>query len=431
MPSISAMSSDPMIPGVYSDGESAALHTIVVKLASTGLTLSGEDIAVEWPIKRLRRLPSPADGSIMLALHGSDARLIISPEHADVLRQFFPVLMDARKVRRGTIILGASLTALAASVAGFLFFGLPALSGPLAHMTPLAVEERMGEQSNHFVSLFSNECVASPAAQASLDELGERLRTVSQSPFELKLRIIDAQFPNAFALPGGWIVVTDDLIDLMESPDELAGVLAHETAHVSQRHVMSAQIREMGFGMLLEFMIGGGSGAGQGLARAGASLESYRHTRGAEAEADDFAMQYLVDADLNPDSLAQFFDRLAEFIESESRSEDNDAESVDEAEPVSDSGASGEWVEALLRTHPETRERAEKARLIAASIDWSGEPALSDDAWAEIQSVCSEEDSRSDQELDNIVETIKDVLDFGDENNAGQTSDESASETPD
>lgn len=421
----------PALAGTYADGESARLHAVTVALDGDTLALDGEGIAVRWQVAKLRRLPDRPDGAAVISEKGSDARLWIGASDRDVLRTWFPRLFAPGRTRRGTLILGAALTGIAVASLAFLFVGLPLLSRPLAHAVPLDVERRMGEQTNQMVTWFTDECETGEEARAALDSLGSRLHAVSDSPFEFRLRIVDAGFPNAFALPGGRILVTDELIDEMESPDELAGVLAHEAAHVAQRHVMAAQLREMGFGVLLELLIGGGSGAGQEIARTGATLESLRHTRGAESEADDYALQYLVAADMNPHGLADFFERMQAVLEGETETEaeddDAEAESEDAGEdtgastdlPVEDvsepsaeagHGSKERWLSSVLRTHPDTRARAERARAAAEQIGWSGEPALNETEWAALQAVCSEGPIPGDTPIERVRDRIGDVL---------------------
>ncbi len=411
MPSISAMSSDPApIIGQFADGDTAQIHTVTVAVEDDRLALTGDSLRLYWRIKRLRRLPDRPDGSVVISEDQSDARLSLDPDNAARLRPLLPKLLDDRKIRRGTWMLGGSLTALAAGLAGFMVYGLPLLSTPLAHAVPLDVEARLGARSNQFVAWFTDECETPEAAQAALDSLGDRLETVSQSPFELKLRIVDAPFPNAFALPGGWIVVTDDLIDMMESPDELAGVLAHEAAHVAQRHVMAAQLREMGAGVLLEFLIGGGTGAGQEIARTGATLESLRHSRAAEAEADDYALAYLEAADMNPEALADFFDRMQSVFE-ELEAEAEDEEDAAEDDSVrSHQERAEDWLRATLRTHPDTTRRADTAREAAAGLSWSGAAVMSDEDWAALDAVCETGVRINDTAMERAADRIADVL---------------------
>ena len=411
MPSISAMSSDPQaIFGEFADGDSARVHVVEVAVDGDRLSLTGESLRLYWRIKRIRRLPNRPDGSVVLTEGESDARLSLTPDNATRLRPLLPRLLDDRRIRRGTWVLGGTLTATAVSLAAFMVYGLPLLSAPLAHAVPLDVETRLGERSNQFVAWFTDECETPDAAQAALDQLGDRLETVSQSPFELKLRIVDAPFPNAFALPGGWIVITDDLIDEMESPDELAGVLAHEAAHVAQRHVMAAQLREMGFGVLLEFLIGGGTGAGQELARTGASLESLRHSRAAESEADEYALAYLDAADMNPEALADFFDRMQSVFE-EMEAEVEEAEAAEDTPRTETRQERAEaWLRSTLRTHPDTTRRAETARAAATGLDWSGTPALSDEDWAALGAVCESGVRTNDTAVERAAERIADAL---------------------
>ncbi|MEP3071621.1 M48 family metallopeptidase [Maricaulis sp.] len=408
----------PSLAGTYADGESARLHAVTVTLDADILALDGEGVAVRWQVPRLHRLPDRPDGAAVISEKGSDARLWIAPGDRDVLRTWFPRLFAPGRTRRGTLILGSALTGIAVASLAFLFVGLPLLSRPLAHTVPLDVERRMGEQTNQMVTWFTDECETGEEARAALDSLGSRLYAVSDSPFEFRLRIVDAGFPNAFALPGGRILVTDELIDEMESPDELAGVLAHEAAHVAQRHVMAAQLREMGFGVLLELLIGGGSGAGQEIARTGATLESLRHTRGAESEADDYALQYLVAADMNPHGLADFFERMQTVLEGEAEAEaedagaDADLPAEDASEPSAETGdaRNDRWLSSVLRTHPDTRARAERARAAAEQIGWSGEPALDEAEWAALQAVCSDGPIPGNTPLERVRDRIGDVL---------------------
>ena len=412
-----------MIDALYSDGETATLHPVQLERADRVLRIVGTGIDLEWPVRGLEHLPDRPDGTVMLGLRGSDARLAIAAADVEALRAQFPRLLDPRQARRGTLILAGSLTGLAASIAGFIVFGLPALSLPLAHMVPPDVEMRLGEQSNQLVGWFTQECAADPAAQAALDELGDRLHAVAESPFAYRIRVVDADFPNAFALPGGRVIVTDELIELMQSPDELAGVLAHETAHVAQRHVMAAQLREMGAGVLLNFLLGGGSGLGQELARSGASLDSLRHTRRAETEADTLGLGYLAAADFNPEGMADFFDRLDAAI-AEARAVE-DTETADETETAAESGTDiasdtpepataterENWLSAVMQTHPDTAARARSSREAATSLAWSGRPALSDEAWQSVRSICADEaETREDTPLQQVRNSVDEVL---------------------
>lgn len=398
------------------DGQSARLTAVHLSLDGKKLRISGEGIRESWRVRSLRICSEGGASPLIIGQRKTDARIMIAPEDRAALARWLPALLDGRQRRRGTWMLGGSLTAMAASLVGFMFIGLPALSGPLAQQVPLEVETRLGERSNAFVGMFSQECEASEEARAALAALSTAFREVSGSDFELDMRVIDADFPNAFAMPGGQIVVTDDLIELMRSPEELAGVLAHESAHVAQRHVMAAQLREMGFGMMLDFLLGGSSGAGQELARAGASLESLRHSREAELEADELALSYLDELDFDPDGLARFFETLNTYIETQvaaspDSGSDEDAGTDDGTTTPQSSGKANEtWIDAVLSTHPDTQGRADRARLAAQGLPWSGQAVMSEASWQAVRDVCSAESEAQTESAANVIERIGEIL---------------------
>jgi predicted Zn-dependent protease len=108
---------------------------------------------------------------------------------------------------------------------------------------------------------------------------------------------------NAAALPGGYIVVFKPAIT-ETNPESLAGVLAHEVAHVRRRHVTESLIRELGIGALIRLFAGNiGANADQ--------IVSLSYTRSNEAQADSDAIQMLKRANIDPRPTAQLFERLS------------------------------------------------------------------------------------------------------------------------
>ena len=111
---------------------------------------------------------------------------------------------------------------------------------------------------------------------------------------------------NAFAAPGGHVVVLSGLIDEAKSGDEVAGVLAHEIAHVIHRHPMESLVRAMGLAALAEALSGDGLGG-----TAAMLLAVTAYSREAEAEADATAVALLEAAGYDPLGLTDFFGRMA------------------------------------------------------------------------------------------------------------------------
>ena len=127
--------------------------------------------------------------------------------------------------------------------------------------------------------------------------------------FDLKFRNGGHQFgPNALALPGGTIVVTDELVQLLEdNPEAIVGVLGHELGHVKHRHGMRLTLRASAVGLATGVLIGDFSIA---LASAPALLAQQSYSRDFEREADDYARTLMRGGQINPAVMVAFFERM-------------------------------------------------------------------------------------------------------------------------
>jgi Zn-dependent protease with chaperone function len=127
---------------------------------------------------------------------------------------------------------------------------------------------------------------------------------------DLKFYIVDNVEPNAFALPGGYVVVHTGLLEMVESPEELLGVLAHEIAHETERHVIRHQIAAAGPLMIFGVFMHSRSGAVNLLAFGSGLMVYQGFSQAYETEADDVGWQYLVAANINPRGMISMFQKL-------------------------------------------------------------------------------------------------------------------------
>ena len=231
----------------------------------------------------------------------------------------------------------------------------------VAKSFPMSWRERLGNAARESMTEGYKECV-DPAGLAALTTLGERLsKGATGTTFEI--HVYDWSLMNAFAVPGGQIVLTKGLIDKSEGPDEVAGVLAHEMGHGIEMHPEAAIIRGVGLGAALEIMLGGT--AGGSLANVGLMLAQLGYSRSAEHEADLHALEILKAAAISPKGLGDFFTRVAKT----------------EAEDGSVSPAAFSW----LRTHPLP---AERAKLVRVQSPYTATPALDAKAWEALKTIC-------------------------------------------
>jgi predicted Zn-dependent protease len=144
-----------------------------------------------------------------------------------------------------------------------------------------------------------------PELNRLVDELGKKIAAASDRPeLPWTFTILDSPMVNAMALPGGHIYVTRGILVRMNSEDELAGVLAHEVAHVAARHaeqrISQAQLAQ--FGLVLGSIFAGPAAtqAYGGLAQLGAELLFLRYSRQQETHADVLGTAYMAEAGFNP-----------------------------------------------------------------------------------------------------------------------------------
>ncbi|HEY8537981.1 MAG TPA: M48 family metallopeptidase, partial [Steroidobacteraceae bacterium] len=140
-------------------------------------------------------------------------------------------------------------------------------------------------------------------AYEAVKTLGERL--IAHSKYRYRFHVAKNDTINAFAVPGGIIVVHTGLISATRRPEELAGVLAHEVQHVELRHSLQAMIKDLGLRGLWSLVTGdlGGSLVG----RAALELTSLSFSRAAETQADDKGFDTLLEAGIDPRGMADFF----------------------------------------------------------------------------------------------------------------------------
>jgi beta-barrel assembly-enhancing protease len=174
--------------------------------------------------------------------------------------------------------------------------------GAIAGSIPVGQEQQLGRQI--FQGMRRTLKLQEGGADIELvRDLGNRLTQGSR--FRYEFHVAENPAINAFALPGGVVVVHTGLIRAARRPEELAGVLAHEVQHVELRHSLRALIKETGLRGLWAATTGdlGGTVAGQ----AALKLTSLRFSRDAEREADAKGFAVLIAQNIDPQGMVDFF----------------------------------------------------------------------------------------------------------------------------
>jgi predicted Zn-dependent protease len=200
---------------------------------------------------------------------------------------------------------------------------LPDIGSPSDAILSRKIEDQIGRQV-YFSLLQSGKVITDPEIQEYIQDTGMRL--VAQAGVDgqrFQFFVIDDPVINAFALPGGYIGVHSGLLLATNSESELAGVLAHEISHVTQRHISRAVFANSRAStlsmaaMLGAILVGVATGADPGLiqgavgATQGAAIErQISFTRSNEYEADRVGIGVLADAGFDPNGMPDFFETM-------------------------------------------------------------------------------------------------------------------------
>lgn len=348
------------------DGRRAVGRPAILRLSGAGCLVGprGRRGAL-WPYDSVRWQGGSVDGETVRleCTHGSATAAFVTRDATmlEALRSRAPGLVAGlhvpSAVRPRVVLLAA--VGCAVGVAGFAMWrwGLPSLARTAAAHLPVSWEERLGENLATIMAPRSRR-IREGGVVAPLGAIVARLAAAEQSPYRFRVIVLKSDVVNAFALPGGMIVVCRGLLDEAARAEQVAGVLAHEMSHIRRRHQTVLYFERSALDALLA-LVGWTSGtvATRGL-RLGARLGELHYSRENEAEADRMGFDLMVRARIDPRGMGEFLRILDEI-----------------------NGSGGTAVE-LVSTHPETGKRIEDMRgreALVRSRTW--EAVMAPRAW--------------------------------------------------
>ena len=275
---------------------------------------------MQWPERqrhgpRVAHLLARTGGG---SLHGDDGAAwdAFAGQRPDAARE--SLVVRAQQSWRGVLV--AVVLLIGVAVAGYRW-GVPAVAGGVLAALPLSADKAVGDLALDGIEGRWLKPSALPAARRAQIAAGfERLvQAAFPDPVErpaYTLRFHASKIgPNAFALPGGTIVLTDELVTLMDGRDDaVLGVLAHELGHVRQRHGMRMVVQVSLIGAATSVALGDFSSV---LAAAPALMGQLAYSRDAEREADAESVRLMKAAGIRPDAMVEFFERVQRWKDSE------------------------------------------------------------------------------------------------------------------
>jgi len=353
------MSERPRLSSTWFDGRSPRAQVCELRIESHELVLRVEADERRYPLRLVRWAERRSHGQRQSAL--PDGSLI---QHAAAGEWDAWCQASGQRDTRVVAWMQSWRATLMAMVTTLVFmvvawtWGVPWLSQALAQQVPRSLELRLGQQGlQQLERLFLEPSALSTQQQEALRDRFKsavaRAHQKGQLPdWQLSFHRSKALKANAFALPGGYIVITDDLVNLLaDQPDAIVGVLAHELGHVQHRHGLDLMVRASLVSALLGLVLGDASGF---LATVPVTLATQAYSRDAERAADAFAADLLAQSGVSPSAMVVFFERI--------RQGDKPAGAAVE-------GDRGQRLPIAISSHPDVDERIRFFR------QWRAEPA--------------------------------------------------------
>jgi len=171
-------------------------------------------------------------------------------------------------------------------------------------------EVKIGEMFWNMMKSSEKE-INTPAILLPLDSILDQICSKNKiDRATIKFHLLHKEDINAFSLPDNHLVVFSGLVNECENESELAGVLCHELAHLKKKHIMNKLVKEFGLSILISASAGNGSSGT--IREALKQLSSSAYDRKLESEADMTAVEYLMNAEIDPEPFANFLYRLSD-----------------------------------------------------------------------------------------------------------------------
>ncbi|HSG31489.1 MAG TPA: M48 family metallopeptidase [Thermodesulfobacteriota bacterium] len=368
--------------GLYYDGRSARRHDVEVTLTRDSLRIDADTFSntITWLYPRITQVKDIYSENEVRLQYGQELpEILIIRDKSFIgsLRSISPQF-GRNFSRHGSDkrIKTVAYVFIALFISAVLLHKwiVPPLMNIMVEKFPVTWEEKIGKSFISQISKGFGVC-EDERLNTQIDKIKDRLgATLDSSKYKYNITIVNNSLVNAFALPGGEIILFRGLIEKSNRPEEVAGVVAHEIQHIEQRHFTKILIKELSIGIFLGLMIGDSQVVGTALNYAN-MLRSLAYKRSEESSSDAEGMKMLIKAGIDPKGMVDFFEIMKK--------------EYDGTTEVSE----------YLSTHPNTENRIEKLNTMIAQKQIESEKLLPNVDWEKTKMLCQETKEQQDVKM--------------------------------
>ncbi len=297
----------------YFDGQTSRRRVVRAELEGSVLAIRGDDVSMDVPVANA--IVQPRVGSTPLRIDLPDGGLLVAP--LDAVNAMLPIpnsLTLAHRLESHLVFVVVALIGIVAAGAFAYLRGIPWAAREIAMRISPAIESQLSTETlAAFDKFLLSPSELSEEEKKRTVEGFERLKAATDVPpyTHLEFRGAKAIGANALTLPGGVIVVTDDLVDLLDA-EETDAVLAHELGHVHHRHGTRLVIGNSAHVLLVMAVFGDASSVASAASLAPTALLTTGYSRDFEREADAYAFEILRKTGATPADFASALQTLEE-----------------------------------------------------------------------------------------------------------------------
>lgn len=299
----------------FFDGNSSHEHTATVEMVDSGFSIlyhdqHGSQKKLSWQFSDIQSVDISWPDFISIKV-GAYPYQVIEASDSKFIKVFkatnaHHIRLDQKLMdRMGQKSVWLSLLIVVAMIAGAYFWLIPAIAEIAATHFPITYEKQLGDGMYHNAMAFEK---IDTARTQLANNLAKHL-TLSKN-YDIQVTIVSSDLVNAYAVPGGNVVIYSGLLDQLTAPEELVALLGHEVAHIEQRHSLKMLFKDLANYMVISIVLGDLNGISSILLDHANQLNHLSYSRKLEEEADLHGMAVMDQNQISPAGMVMLMHAL-------------------------------------------------------------------------------------------------------------------------